>query len=86
MSADVPRLREVRDCYAWIITGKKGGADNLRARRAFDRLIEQIRADAYARGKADAQQLTGESSYSYQDGPIPPGTMTSRELADTEDD
>ena len=54
MSADVPRLREVRDCYAWIITGKKGGPDNLRARRAFDRLIEQIRADAYARGKRDA--------------------------------
>lgn len=54
MSADVPRLREVRDCYAWIISGKKGGPDNLRARRAFDRLIEQIRADAYARGKQDA--------------------------------
>ena len=54
MSADVPRLREVRNCYAWIITGKKGGPDDLRARRAFDRLIEQIRADAYARGKRDA--------------------------------
>ena len=54
MSADVPRLREVRNCYAWLITGKKGGPDNLRARRAFDRLIEQIRADAYARGKRDA--------------------------------
>ena len=25
-------------------------------------------------------------SFSYQDGPLPPGTMTSRELADTEDD
>ena len=25
-------------------------------------------------------------SFSYQDGPIPPGTMTSRELAETEDD
>lgn len=86
MSADVPRLREVRDCYAWIISGKKGGPDNLRARRTFDRLIEQIRADAYARGKADAQRLTGESSYSYQVGPIPPGTLTSRELAETEDD
>ena len=60
MSADVPRLREVRDCYAWIISGKKGGPDNLRARRAFDRLIEQIRADAYARGKRDAATTTNE--------------------------
>ena len=25
-------------------------------------------------------------SFSYQEGPLPPGTMTSRELADTEDD
>ena len=25
-------------------------------------------------------------SFSYQDGPIPPGTMTPRELAETEDD
>lgn len=25
-------------------------------------------------------------SFSYQGGPIPPGTMTTRELADTEDD
>ena len=25
-------------------------------------------------------------SFSYQDGPIPPGPMTTRELADTEDD
>lgn len=54
MSLEVPRLKEVRDCYAWAVSGKKGGADNLRARRAFERLIDQIRADAYARGKADA--------------------------------
>ena len=84
-----PRLKDVKNAWcrerapyledyglpAWTI-----------AKRQFDRLIEQIRADAYARGKADAQQLTGESSYSYQDGPIPPGTMTARELAETEDD
>ena len=29
---------------------------------------------------------TRHGSFSYQDGPIPPGTMTSRELAETEDD
>ena len=29
---------------------------------------------------------TRHGSFSYQEGPIPPGTMTSRELADTEDD
>ena len=29
---------------------------------------------------------TPPGSFSYQEGPIPPGTMTSRELADTEDD
>lgn len=29
---------------------------------------------------------TRHGSFSYQDGLIPPGTMTTRELADTEDD
>lgn len=32
------------------------------------------------------EHSTPHGSFSYQDGPIPPGTMTSRELADTEDD
>lgn len=29
---------------------------------------------------------TPSGSFSYQDGPIAPGTLTSRELAETEDD
>ena len=29
---------------------------------------------------------TPHGSFSYQEGPLPPGTMTSREIADTEDD
>lgn len=34
----------------------------------------------------DGEHSTTYGSFSYQGGPIPPGTMTSRELADTEDD
>lgn len=80
-----PRLYEVKN--AWCRERVAAGVtDWTEAKRQFERLIDQVRADAYARGKADAQQLTGESSYSYQDGAIPPGTMTARELSETEDD
>ena len=35
---------------------------------------------------ARREDPTPHGSFSYQDGSLPPGTMTSRELADTEDD
>lgn len=79
---DYPTVEEVR--RHWGLAVDIHRRDERLA--GFDRLIEQIRADAYARGKAVAQQLTSESSYSYQDGTIPPGTMTSQELSETEDD
>ena len=37
-----------------------------------------------SRRRLEDAALSG--SFSYQDGPIPPGTMTTRELAETEDD
>lgn len=59
-----PRLKDVKNAwcreraqiYEGLITyGYGGGLDPWTvALREFERLIEQIRADAYARGKADA--------------------------------
>lgn len=39
-----------------------------------------------AEGWRESLDAGKNGSFSYQVGPIPPGTMTSRELADTEDD
>lgn len=68
----VPRLKDARSYYAWAITGgvRGVGERNLRARRSFDRLIDQIRADAYARGRASApdshrKRLTYEGCYAH---------------------
>ena len=36
--------------------------------------------------RANLGHPTPHGSFSYQDGPLPPGTMTSREIAETEDD
>lgn len=96
-----PRLKDVKNAwcrerapiYEGLVADGYGYGDGLDpwtvAVREFERLIEQIRADAYARGKRageNGEHITPHGSASYQDGPIPPGTMTSRELADTEDD
>ena len=52
-----PRLKDVRNAWCrerhLYLEGRELPAWTI-AKRQFDRLIDQIRADAYARGKADA--------------------------------
>ena len=67
--------------------------DYRRRGRVMRRLLTEVEAgrecvqvsEDWAR-HVRREDPTRHGSFSYQDGPIPPGTMTSRELADTEDD
>ena len=59
-------------------------ADDLRNTPAGQALIRE--GIAAARNLEWMQPRMTPGSFSYQEGPLPLGTMTSRELADTEDD
>ena len=67
--------------------------DYRRRGRAMRRLLTEAEAgrdcvqvsEDWAR-HVRREDPTRHGSFSYQDGPIPPGTMTSREFAETEDD
>ena len=83
-----PRLYEVKN--AWCRERVAAGVtDWTEAKRQFERLIDQVRADAYARGKRagkNGEHSAPHGSFSYQDGPIPPISMTIEELFEKDED